>query len=146
MATPLPVLPAASHIPTRSLFVARDGAYFTVSGGPRVDLSTKGPLRRILRAIVQAHRDQPRRALTVQEVFDAGWFGEKAEPDQLAGRVYSAISRLRHMGLYEVLVRTDAGYQLDPRALVIEESPLAVRREVLPTVIHREVFATRLAS
>lgn len=89
MATSTQFLPAASHIPTRSLFVARDGAY-SVSGGGRVDLSTKRPLRRILRAIVQAHRDQPRRTLS------------------------------------EVLVRTDAGYQLDPWALVLEESPLRV--------------------
>jgi len=28
------------------------------------------------------------------------------------------------MGLSDVLVRTDAGYQLDPRALVLEETPL----------------------
>lgn len=121
MATSNPALPA-SHIPTRSLFVARDGAYFTVSGGARVDLSTKGPLRRIFRAIVQAHRDEPRRQLTVHDVFDAGWFGEKAEAEHVAGRVYSAISKLRRMGLSDVLVRSDVGYQLDPRVLVIEES------------------------
>ena len=144
MAKPL-LLPAANHIPSRSLFVARDGAYFSVSGAPRVDLTTKGPLRRIFRAIVQAHRDGPCRGLSISDVFDAGWFGEHAEPDATAGRVYSAISKLRHMGLADVLQRTGAGYQLDPRACVIEESPLVARRE--PTVMHPlEHPPTRLAS
>lgn len=139
------LLPAPSHIPTRSLFVARDGAYFSVSGAARVDLTTKGPLRRIFRAIVKAHRDEPHRGLSISEVFDAGWFGEQAEDDAAAGRVYSAISKLRRMGLVDVLLRTDAGYQLDPRACVIEESPLVVRRE--PSVmIPQEIPSTRLAS
>jgi hypothetical protein len=139
------LLPSASLVPSRSLFVARDAYYFSVSGGARVDLSTKGPLRRIFRAIVQAHREQPRRSLSVNEVFDAGWFGEKAEPDALAGRVYSAISKLRRMGLSQVLVRGEAGYQLDPQVCVIEESPLVLRRE--PTmVIHPALVLARMAS
>ena len=137
--------PSASHIPTRSLFVARDGAYFSVSGGERVDLSTKGPLRRIFRAIVAAHRQNPRHGLTVSEVFDAGWFGERADADAAAGRVYSAISKLKRAGLTFVLLRTDAGYQLDPRVCVIEESPLMLRREPA-TVIHHGVVPARMAS
>ena len=139
------LLLSAARVPTRSLFVARDGAYFSVSGGARVDLHTKGPLRRIFRAIVKAHRDQPHRSLTVNEVFDAGWSGEKASPDALAGRVYTAISKLRRMGLSEVLLRVEAGYQLAPRVCVIEESPLVVRREPAP-VLAREMILTRMAS
>jgi len=139
------VLPSQSRLPTRSLFVARDGAFFSVSGGARVDLSTKGPLRRIFRAIVKAHRDSPSDGLTVGEVFDAGWFGERALPEAAAGRVYSAISKLKRMGLGEVLMRTEAGYQLEPRCCVIEESPLVARREPA-TVIHPAVVAARMAS
>jgi hypothetical protein len=135
----------ARHVPSHSLYVARDGAYFSVSGGIRVDLLAKGSLRRIFRAIVQAHRDQPRRCLSVHEIFDAGWFGEKADAEALAGRVYTAISRLRRMGLSDVLVRTEAGYQLDPRVCVIEESPLLLRREPA-TIIHGEVIPARMAS
>jgi hypothetical protein len=139
------LLPSASQIPTRSLFVARDGEYFQVSSGKRVDLSTKGPLRRIFRAIVKAHRESPRRGLSVHEVFDAGWFGERAEPEALAGRVYSAISKLRRMGLGDVFTRTESGYQLDPRVCVIEERPIPLRREPT-TIIHEPVVAARMAS
>lgn len=138
-------LPSASHVPTRSLYVARDGEFFSVSGGPRVDLSTRGPLRRIFRAIVRSHRENPRRALSVAETFDAGWFGERAQPDAAAGRVYSAISKLRRLGLGDVLVRTEAGYQLDPRVCVLEESPLLARREPT-TIIHPAVVPARMAS
>ena len=80
----------------------------------------------------------------MSEVFDAGWFGERAAPDALAGRVYSAISKLKRLGLGDVLTRTDAGYQLDPRCCVIEESPLIVRPE--PTTIIHAVVAARMAS
>lgn len=139
------LLPEVRHIPNSSLFVARDGEYFTVSGGARMDLSTKGPLRRIFKAIVKAHRDHPRRGLTVNEVFDAGWFGEVAEPEAACGRVYSAISKLRRMGLIDILARTDEGYRLDPRVCVIEERPILLRREP-PTVIHHQVVPARMAS
>lgn len=140
------LLPPASHIPNRTLFVARDGRYFSVSGKERVDLSTKGPLRRIFCAIVKAHRDGSRRGLSVHEVFQAGWPGEVASPDALAGRAYSAISKLRRMDLGEVIIRTDAaGYRLDPRCCLIEEGPLVHRREPV-TVIHMAVVPARLAS
>jgi hypothetical protein len=140
------LLPLASQLPNRTLFVARDGRYFSVSGRPRVDLSTKGPLRRIFCAIVKAHRDGLRRGLSVSEVFEAGWPGETAFPDALAGRVYSAISKLRRMELGDVITRTDAaGYRLDARCCLIEEGPIMLRREP-PTVIHPAVVPARLAS
>jgi hypothetical protein len=140
------LLPSLSQIPNRTLFVARDGRYFSVSGRPRVDLSTKGPLRRIFCAIVKAHRDGLRRGLSVHEVFEAGWPGETASPDALAGRVYSAISKLRRMELGDVVIRTDAaGYRLDPRCCLIEEGPIAIRREPA-TVIHAAVVPARMAS
>jgi hypothetical protein len=113
--------PLTSYFPSRSIFVGRDGDAFTVSDSARVDMSTKGPLRRIFRAIVRTHRDSPNRGLSVEEVFMVGWGLEIATPDAMAGRVYSAISKLRRLGLGDVLRRTDAGYQLDPRCIVIEE-------------------------
>ncbi|MDB4943701.1 MAG: Signal transduction response regulator [Labilithrix sp.] len=113
------------HIPGRSLFVARAAAYFSVSGGPKVDLASKGPLRRIFQRLVEAHREQPLRGLTVAEVWAAGWPGEvTVDP---AGRVYSGISKLRRLGLADVVRRSDAGYQLDPRVCVLEEVAVFTR-------------------
>lgn len=141
--TNLSLVPSQSRLPTRTLFVARDGQYFSVSGGRRVDLSTKSALRRIFRAIVRAHRTSLTGGLTVAEVFDAGWFGERALPDAAAGRVYSAISKLKRLGLGDVLTRTSVGYQLDPRCCVIEESPILMRREPT-TIIHNGVVPAHM--
>lgn len=140
------LLPSARQIPNRTLFVARDGRYFSVSGQPRVDLRTKVPLRRIFCAIVKAHRDGSRRGLSVQDVFEAGWPGETASQDALAGRVYSAISKLRRMKLDLVIIRTDAaGYRLDPRCCLIEEGPIAFRNDPA-AVVHALIVPTRIAS
>jgi|GEM_PF-2497065 len=138
--------PFTSYAPTLSLFVSRDGAGFTREEGTRADLSTKGPLRRIFAVIVRAHRESPARGLSVREVFEAGWGSEVAHPDAMAGRVYSAMSKLRRLGLGDVLQRSEAGYHLDPRCCVIEESRPQARERV--TVLSPVVPArlTRLAS
>lgn len=141
--------PFASHTPTRSLFVTRDAMAFTLSGQARVDMSTKGPLRRILNALVENHRVSPRRGMSVEEVFRAGWGDEIATTDAKAGRVYSAFSRLRRLGLAEVIQRTEAGYSLDPRCCVIGES-LPTARPAAPAAgtfpPSAMFFPTRLAS
>jgi hypothetical protein len=121
---PLLHFPLNRFVPTRSLFVAKDGVAFAVGGEARIDMSAKGPLRRILVAMVTAHRASPTRGLSVAEVFRAGWRDEVVtDPDVMSGRVYSAISKLKRLGLTSVLQRTEAGYQLDPRCCVIEEMP-----------------------
>jgi len=136
--------PFSHCVPSGSIYVSREAEYFTVSGGEKIELKTKCALRKIFRAIVQNHRDKPSRGLSVDEVFRAGWGDEIAEPDAMAGRVYSAMSKLRRLGLGDVLQRTEAGYLLDPRCLVIEETR-PIRREEVPTVL-QPVVPQRLAS
>jgi len=123
-------LPAVHYLPTRTLSVGRDAESFRVSGGPSVDLRTLGPLRRIVRLLVETHCESPGRCLSLDEIFDAAWFGEDAEACSVTvrrGRVYPAISKLRRMGLAPVLRRTDAGYCLDSRCCLITEGPLVSR-------------------
>jgi len=117
-------LPFSSQVPTRTLFVSRDGMCFRVSGGARIVLAAASPLRKILASIVAAHREGPRRSLSVAEIFDAGWEGANLDRHALANRVYCAISKLRRMGLGDVLNRTQTGYRLEPRCCVIEDVPL----------------------
>lgn len=118
---------------------------FTLSGGERVDLSTRAPLRRIFHALVESHRLSPCRAMSVDEVFRAGWGDEVATEQAKAGRVYSGISRLRRLGLDEVIERTAAGYFLEPRCCVIGES-LPVARVKVAVKLEPMSFPTRLAS
>ena len=98
------------------LTVEDESRRFEVGGRRPVDLSRRGPIRRILVALVEAH--QAGRALDVTEVVSAGWPGEIVPPDAGATRVYTAIRTLRRLGLEGVLLTRDSGYLLDPRTVL----------------------------
>jgi DNA-binding SARP family transcriptional activator len=67
-----------------------------------------------------AHREaDPGSPLTRDQLFAAGWPGERAQPEAAAQRVHTAIWTLRTLGLRDVLIGRDDGYLLDPE-LVIE--------------------------
>ena len=98
-----------------ALRLARDGRAMTL-GDARVDLARRGPLRRVLRALVEARLANDGRALSTADVLAAGWPGEKMLPESGAARVYMAVRRLRALGLEALLTTSDDGYALDPRA------------------------------
>jgi predicted ATPase len=99
------------------LSLARDGRSFEL-GGRVVDFGRRGPLRRLLVALAE-HRDAaPGRSLSVTELREAGWPGEKMRPESGASRVYMAVKRLRALGLEAVLRTSDEGYALDLRVEV----------------------------
>lgn len=98
-----------------ALRVSRDGNVMRLGAAPQ-DLSRRGPLRRVLVALVAARLDRPGEALTAAEVLAAGWPGERMFPESGAARVYMAVRRLRTLGLEATLRTSDQGYMLDPRA------------------------------
>jgi len=145
----LSLLPSFDSLPTRALSVGRDAESFSVSDGPRVDLRSLGSIRRVFRMLVEAHCTSPGRPLSVAEIFETAWFGEEAERTTLGGsrgRVYTVISKLRRMGLASVLDRTDAGYHLDPRCLVITEGALVSRAAPPAPSAWADHLSIRLAS
>ncbi len=101
-----------------ALEIAADGRWFARGPEHRVDLTRRGALSRILARLAAAHRADPNRALTLGEVFEAGWPGERTVADAAATRVYNAVQRLRKLGLERLLVTRDDGYLLDPAARV----------------------------
>jgi predicted ATPase len=102
------------------LALVDEGLRFTIDGGEPVDLSRRGPLRRVLHALVDARVRAPGNALGVHDILDAGWPGEKVQAEAGANRVYTAIRQLRRMGLEDYLLTRDAGYLLDPEKPVRE--------------------------
>ncbi len=99
--------------------VARDHSWFSVEGGPRLELLRREPVRRVLRALVEANGA----AMSVDEIARSAWPGEVLVGSSGPDRVYVAISSLRKLGLRDALVRDDRGYTLRvrPRFVAPEE-------------------------
>lgn len=101
-----------------TLVVGRDARWMTPPGGERVDLVRYGPVRRLLDRLVEERLARPGTALTAEQLIEAGWPGERMRHSAGLLRVYSAVRRLRRLGLEPLLVTRDDGYLLDASASV----------------------------
>jgi len=95
--------------------VGPDARTLATPEGAQIDLSRRGPVRRLLDALVAKRIDAPGTALTADALLDAGWPDERMKHQAGMLRVYTAVRRLRKLGLAGVLVTRDDGYLLDPR-------------------------------
>ncbi len=102
------IAPAADTV-----VVAADGRWFELPGRARVDLGTRRTLRRVLAALAERRLSSPGVGLSTDEVFAAGWPGERVLPLAANARVYDAIRVLRQLGLDAILLRAEDGYLLD---------------------------------
>jgi predicted ATPase len=98
---------------SRELWVGPDVGWFSV-GHARVDLARRGPMRRVLAALVAARLARSGEGLPWHALLEAGWPGQRVVPEAALQRVYTAVWTLRKMGLEEVLISRDDGYLLDP--------------------------------
>jgi hypothetical protein len=94
--------------------LGRNGEWLETPNGMRHALGARRPLRRLLLALAEAHRDRAGASLSVAELLQVGWPGEDPLPEAGNNRVYVAISTLRKLGLGDLLQRWDGGYRLDP--------------------------------
>jgi hypothetical protein len=96
-------LPIAIDIHSRSV---------VLPSGQAVMLGRHGPLWNIVVALTNAHaRDE----LSVQDLAEAGWPGERMSRPAARNRVHVALSTLRALGFADVLVRGGVGYAFAPR-------------------------------
>ncbi len=100
------------------LVVGRESRWIVPPGGERVDLVRYGPVRRLLDRLVVARLEEPGIALSAEALIEAGWPGERMRHTAGLLRVYSAVRRLRRLGLEPLLVTRDDGYLLAPDAPV----------------------------
>jgi len=98
-----------------ALEIGDGGAWFRVPGGERVDLSRRRSLRLVLLALAKHRHDAPGQPLAVEALVKLGWPGERMMPKSGAMRAYASITRLRKLGLSELLISRSTGYLLDPR-------------------------------
>ncbi|MEQ1565817.1 MAG: hypothetical protein ABMA64_09285 [Myxococcota bacterium] len=100
--------------------VGGDGSWFE-RGGARVELAHHGTMQRILGALAAGHRAVPGAFLGADELFEAGWPGQRATVGSARARVYTTVHRLRKLGL-GLSVRSGArGFALDPDGVVIRD-------------------------
>ncbi len=112
---PAPSAHSAPQLSSEQLVLARDGTWFRAAGEAPVDLRTRIALARILRALVAAHGEDPRKTLSLEDIVNAGWPGEKLISDSGANRVYVAVATLRKLGLRDAIERREGGYRLATR-------------------------------
>lgn len=114
---------SAGESPTTSrqapvLVVGRESRWIVPPGGSRADLSRYGPVRRLIERLVVARLETPDTAISAAALIEAGWPGERMRHSAALLRVYSAVRRLRRLGLETLLMTRDDGYLLDPEAPV----------------------------
>jgi hypothetical protein len=81
----------------------------------------------IVTALVDRHGEAPDASLSLQDLLEAGWPGERLVAEAGANRVYVALAQLRRMGLRDVIERSKRGYRLAPRTVVRLVAPSAER-------------------
>ncbi|MCB9596444.1 MAG: hypothetical protein H6719_27220 [Sandaracinaceae bacterium] len=102
------------------LEVAEGARWFRLEGDDEgVDLTRRRALRGVLSGLVDRHVGAPGEPMTLDDVLESGWPGERMSPDSGARRVYVTINRLRKLGLGELLVTTGDGYMLASRVDVV---------------------------
>ena len=113
-----PVVSSDEPVREAAIALAPDGRWFQIAGYAPHDLTRRRALRLILLKLVEHHRDARGAAVSLDELIDAGWPGEKMVGDTGSSRAYVALSKLRKMGLRDLLKTRDDGYLLDPEAVI----------------------------
>lgn len=111
-----------SSLEPATLVVGLDSRWVITPCGRRLTLLRYGPARRLFERLVVKRIEEPGIAIAPHDLVEVGWPGEKMQHTAGLLRVYSAVRRLRRLGL--TLVTRDDGYLIDPH--------LPVRRDVGP--------------
>ncbi|MFO0565269.1 MAG: AAA family ATPase [Polyangiaceae bacterium] len=119
----------SSRQPEKPLLIARDASFFRLFGQEHgVPLERRRAVREVLRALVEARSRQPGVPVSVETLVAAGWPGERILPAAAAGRVYTAISTLRRLGLRNVVEQSGTGYLIPAEVpIVFHDQPDAAR-------------------
>lgn len=95
------------------LRITEDGRKFIPPGQEEaVDFTRRGALRMILLGLARVRQENPGEGVSLDDVLELGWPGERVTPEAAASRVYTAIRTLRGFGLDEYLLTTHQGYLL----------------------------------
>lgn len=108
------------------LRIGHEGRWFSVGLGERVKLEKRLRPRRLLMALVEHRARDSDHGIDLDDLFHAVWPDEIATPKSAANRVYVTITRLRKLGLGDVLKCSERGFFLDPQVPLIVDEYIAV--------------------
>ena len=97
-----------------AVLVETEARWFRMPHGQPVSLARYGSTRRILVALTEARLTRTGSHLDPDALIEAGWPGERILPLTAQTRLYTAIRKLRKLGLGAVLETTSDGYRLAP--------------------------------
>jgi predicted ATPase len=109
---------ASSQATMDAMLVEETARWFKLPDEDEVDITRRGPARRILHALADSHIRDAGTPMTLDDIIDAGWPDEQLLPEAGANRAYVTISTLRGLGLRDHIVTTDDGYMFDPSLAV----------------------------
>ena len=103
----------------QALELGPQASWFRRGSTERVDLRPHDASRRLLLRLADEHARRPGNGVSIEELFDAGWPGEKIAARSAHNRVHVALTRIRKGGLQELLQRSNSNYALDPNCLIL---------------------------
>ncbi|WP_394829640.1 ATP-binding protein [Pendulispora albinea] len=113
-------LPAqAAGMSPPALRVERGGRWLYTPAGERFEVDAHRVVRALLCALVEERIRAPGVALSPSVLCDAGWPGERVVPSAAKNRLHVSLTRLRKLGLRDLILRREDGYLLDPRVVVM---------------------------
>ena len=77
------------------------------------DLRERHAVRRLLVKLVEQQRAAPGRGISLAELQEAGWPGERILPEAASNRIYVAFNQMRKIGFKPWLKKDGDGYSLD---------------------------------
>jgi tetratricopeptide (TPR) repeat protein len=92
--------------------------WFVAPGGARGELARYQSCLRMFEVLVERRLADPDGVLEIEDLFRAGWPGERISAASMRNRVHVNLARLRTLGLKAVLIRSGEGYRLDPAVRV----------------------------
>jgi predicted ATPase/Tfp pilus assembly protein PilF len=96
------------------LLLAPEARWCRAPGGDWQDLRDRHAVRRLLVRLADQQRKEPGRGVSLADLQEAGWPGERILPQAASNRIYVAVNQLRKLGLKDWLKRSGEGYYLDP--------------------------------
>lgn len=109
----------AQRGPRRTTLVVEPlGRWLERQGESRVDLTRRHALRRLLVKLAHHRVHRPGVHLTSAELIETGWPGEVIRHDSAKNRLHVTLSRLRELGLRDLLLTNGEGYLIDPSCSV----------------------------